>query len=238
MNEARHALAAMAAEQAAAADQLLAETTRVFRTAVAQAATHTRSLELDLRKAQREAREAGSALDGLKQEKFTLLRQLGDLRDAAAGAGGSNAAGPSSGGAGGEAVAPDGSAIGRIASDVALQVPAASLVSNVQDIHPRTERVVAVCAAFLDGHIGEDKLFFTSGDKKKVKKLIKAVNKAGIRDTDFDLGFEALGVSPHDVAAFLCQYLKQIPNPIFTHELFEGPHVLCACVRACVRVCV
>lgn len=91
------------------------------------------------------------------------------------------------------------------------------------DEHLRvTERDIAVtletCIGWLLNHIREEGLFRIPGSSSKVK-MLKSAFDAGIISKIIDI--DEYARDPHTVAGTLKSYLRELPEPLLTYQLYE-----------------
>lgn len=75
--------------------------------------------------------------------------------------------------------------------------------------------VIESCIAFLLDYLDEEGLFRISGSSSEVKRL-KSGFEAGINDLTDRVR------DPHAVAGTLKSYLRELPEPLLTHGLYEN----------------
>lgn len=74
--------------------------------------------------------------------------------------------------------------------------------------------MIESCVAFLLGYLEEEGLFRIPGSTSEVKRL-KSGFEAGIHDLTDRVR------DPHAVAGTLKSYLRELPDPLLTHALYE-----------------
>lgn len=80
--------------------------------------------------------------------------------------------------------------------------------------HPIALVIEVCCCAIAEISMKHEGLFRIPGNAKKVAKLKAAFDAGEVDLTDFDK-------DPHSLAGALKQYLRELPDPIMTHTLYN-----------------